>query len=54
MNLCITPKFPRQAKFSKKEADLKKKTFTYDYNGNIILVHQAKTDKLPPSAFLVK
>jgi hypothetical protein len=43
----------KQAKFNKKEADLKKKPFTYDYNGNIILVHQTKAEKLPPSAYLV-
>jgi len=33
---------------------LKKKPFTYDYNGVPILINNAKVDKFPPSAYLVQ
>jgi hypothetical protein len=45
---------PSKMKIIKKEADLKKKNFTYGYDGKIIPIHPAKIDKLPPSALPIK
>ncbi len=43
-----------QSKFKQGNADLKKKPFTYDYNGVPILIVNAKVEKFPPSAYLVQ
>jgi len=43
-----------QAKFKQGTADLKKKTFTYDYSGVPIIINTAKVEKFPPSAYIVQ
>jgi len=47
-------KIENQSKFKQGNADLKKKPFTYDYNGVPILIVNAKVEKFPPSAYLVQ
>jgi len=46
-------KAENQSKFKQGNADLKKKPFTYDYNGVPIIINNAKVEKFPPSAYLV-
>jgi len=47
-------KAENQSKFKQGNADLKKKPFTYDYNGVPIIINNAKVEKFPPSAYLVQ
>jgi len=47
-------KAENQAKFKQGNADLKKKPFTYDFNGMPMLITSAKVEKFPPSAYAVQ
>ena len=44
----------RRERQTNKKGDKSKKMFTYDFDGTRIAVQNAKVEKFPPSAYLVK
>ena len=43
-----------KTKLVKLNADIRKKTYTFDYDGKIIMTKGTKADKLAPASYLVK